>query len=95
LLAGFNFWGALLVAVALFFHVPIHDDKLFVRRDACMGDQPERADWAVERLGILQKAQARWHAWREERETAAHAATRGRVAALRKETGAAANHWKG
>jgi len=68
LLAGFNFWGALLVAVALF------STSLFMTTSFSfagrMHGRPARKGrfGAVERLGILQKAQARWHAWREERE---------------------------
>ena len=68
LLAGFNFWGALLVAVALFFTSLFMTTSFSFAGTHAWATSPKGPIGAVERLGILQKAQARWHAWREERE---------------------------
>ena len=68
LLAGFNFWGALLVAVALFFTSLFMTTSFSFAGTHAWATSPKGPIGAVERLGILQKAQARWHAWREDRE---------------------------
>jgi S-DNA-T family DNA segregation ATPase FtsK/SpoIIIE len=68
LLAGFNFWGALLVAVALFFTSLFMTTSFSFAGTHAWATSPKGPIGAVERLGILQKTQARWHAWREERE---------------------------
>jgi DNA segregation ATPase FtsK/SpoIIIE, S-DNA-T family len=68
LLAGFNFWGALLVAVALFFTSLFMTTRFSFAGTHAWATGPKGPIGAVERLGLLQKAQARWHAWRERRE---------------------------
>ncbi|HEY6943849.1 MAG TPA: DNA translocase FtsK [Candidatus Acidoferrum sp.] len=68
LLAGFNFWGAFLVAVALFFTSLFMTTRFSFAGTHAWATGPKGPIGAVERLGILQKAQARWHAWRERRE---------------------------
>ena len=68
LIAGFNFWGAMLVAIALFFTSLFMATSFSFSGAHAWANGPHGPIGAVERLGILQKAQARWHAWREERE---------------------------
>ncbi|HVH59622.1 MAG TPA: DNA translocase FtsK [Candidatus Sulfotelmatobacter sp.] len=68
LLAGFNFWGALLVAVALFFASLFMTTRFSFAGTHAWATGPKGPIGAVERLGFLQKAQARWHNWRERRE---------------------------
>ena len=68
LLAGFNFWGALLVAVALFFTSLFMTTRFSFAGTHAWATGPKGPIGAVERLGLLQKAQARWHDWRERRE---------------------------
>ena len=68
LLAGFNFWGALLVAVALLFTSLFMTTRFSFAGTHAWATGPKGPIGAVERLGLLQKAQARWHAWNERRE---------------------------
>jgi S-DNA-T family DNA segregation ATPase FtsK/SpoIIIE len=68
LLAGFNFWGALLVAVALFFTSLFMTTRFSFAGTHAWATGPKGPIGAVERLGLLQKAQARWQDWRERRE---------------------------
>ncbi|HYL83393.1 MAG TPA: DNA translocase FtsK [Candidatus Angelobacter sp.] len=68
LISGFNFWGALLVAVALFFTSLFMATSFSFSGAHAWANGPHGPIGAVEKLGILQKAQTRWHAWREERE---------------------------
>ena len=68
LLAGFNFWGALLVAVALFFTSLFMTTRFSFAGTHAWATGPKGPIGAVERLGLLQKAQTRWHSWREHRE---------------------------
>jgi len=68
LLAGFNFWGALLVAVALFFTSLFMTTRFSFSGAHAWANGPHGPIGAVEKLGLLQKAQARWHDWRERRE---------------------------
>lgn len=68
LLAGFNFWGALLVAVALFFTSLFMTTRFSFAGTHAWATGPKGPIGAVERLGLLQKAQTRWHDWRERRE---------------------------
>jgi S-DNA-T family DNA segregation ATPase FtsK/SpoIIIE len=68
LLAGFNFWGALLVAVALFFTSLFMTTRFSFAGTHAWATGPKGPLGAVERLGLLQKAQARWQAWSERRE---------------------------
>jgi len=68
LLAGFNFWGALLVAVALFFTSLFMTTRFSFSGAHAWANSPHGPIGAVEKLGILHRAQARWHDWRERRE---------------------------
>ena len=68
LLAGFNFWGALLVAVALFFTSLFMTTRFSFAGTHAWATGPKGPIGAVERLGLLQKVQARWHDWRERSE---------------------------
>lgn len=68
LLAGFNFWGALLVAVALFFTSLFMTTRFSFSGAHAWANSPRGPIGAVEKLGILQRVQARWHDWRERRE---------------------------
>ena len=65
--AGFN-WGAYVVAFALFFTALFMTTSFSFSGAHAWANGPHGPIGAVEKLGILQKAQARWHAWREERE---------------------------
>ncbi len=65
--AGFN-WGAYVVAFALFFTALFMTTSFSFSGAHAWAHGPHGPIGAVEKLGILQKAQARWHAWREHRE---------------------------
>ncbi len=65
--AGFN-WGAYVVAFALFFTALYMTTSFSFSGAHAWANGPKGPISAVERLGLLQKAQARWHAWRERRE---------------------------
>jgi S-DNA-T family DNA segregation ATPase FtsK/SpoIIIE len=65
---GFNLWGANLVAVALLVTAVFMTTRFSFSGAHAWAHGPKGPIGAVEKLGILQKAQARWHAWREERE---------------------------
>jgi len=65
--ASFN-WGAYVVAFALLFTALFMTTSFSFSGAHAWASGPKGPIGAVERLGILQKAQARWHAWREERE---------------------------
>jgi S-DNA-T family DNA segregation ATPase FtsK/SpoIIIE len=68
--SGFNFWGALLVAVALFV-VALYMTTSFSFSGAHAWASSHKGPLGrVEKFGILQRAQARWQEWREEREEA-------------------------
>ncbi len=62
--ASFN-WGAYVVAFALFFTALFMTTRFSFSGAHAWASGPIGR---VEKLGILQKAQTRWHAWREERE---------------------------
>jgi S-DNA-T family DNA segregation ATPase FtsK/SpoIIIE len=68
LLTGFNLWGANLVAVALFVTAVFMTTRFSFSGAHAWAHGPRGPIGAVERLGILQKAQTRWRVWREERE---------------------------
>jgi S-DNA-T family DNA segregation ATPase FtsK/SpoIIIE len=68
LLTGFNFWGATVVAVALFFTSLFMTTRFSFAGTHAWAKSPRGPLGAVEKLGILQKAVARWHSWQEERE---------------------------
>src|SRR5713226_2360359 len=65
---GFNIWGANLVAVALLVTALFMTTRFSFSGAHAWASGPHGPIGKVEKLGILQKAQARWHAWREERE---------------------------
>ncbi len=66
--SGFNLWGANLVAVALLVTALFMTTRFSFSGAHAWANGPHGPIGVVEKLGILQKAQARWHAWREERE---------------------------
>jgi DNA segregation ATPase FtsK/SpoIIIE, S-DNA-T family len=68
LLAGFNFWGALLVAIAVFFTSLFMTTQFSFSGAHAWANGPHGPIGAVEKLGLLQKTQARWHEWHERRE---------------------------
>jgi S-DNA-T family DNA segregation ATPase FtsK/SpoIIIE len=68
LLTGFNFWGATVVAVALFFTSLFMTTRFSFAGTHAWAKSSRGPLGAVEKLGILQKAAARWNSWREERE---------------------------
>jgi DNA segregation ATPase FtsK/SpoIIIE, S-DNA-T family len=61
-------WGAYVVAFALFFTALFMTTSFSFSGAHAWANGPKGPIGAVEKLGILQKAQTRWHAWREERE---------------------------
>ena len=68
LLKGFNFWGATLVAMALFFTSLFLATRFSFAATHAWAKGPTGPIGAVEKLGILQKAMTRWRDWRESRE---------------------------
>ena len=66
--AGFNFWGASLIAFAFFVAAIFMTTSFSFAGTHAWARGPKGPLGAVERLGLLQKAQLRWRAWREERE---------------------------
>ena len=65
--SGFN-WGAYLIAFAVLLTAIFMTTRFSFAGTHAWAKGPMGPIGAVERLGILQKAQARWHAWRESRE---------------------------
>jgi DNA segregation ATPase FtsK/SpoIIIE, S-DNA-T family len=65
---GFNLWGANLVALALLITALFMATSFSFSGAHAWASGPRGPIGAVERLGILQKVQARWHAWRDARE---------------------------
>src|SRR5205823_11677767 len=65
---GFNLWGANLVTVALLVTALFMTTRFSFSGAHAWASGPNGPIGRVEKLGILQKAQARCHAWREERE---------------------------
>ncbi|HEV1993203.1 MAG TPA: DNA translocase FtsK 4TM domain-containing protein, partial [Candidatus Acidoferrum sp.] len=61
-------WGAYLVAPAMLVAAIFMTTRFSFSGAHAWASGPNGPIGKVERLGILQKAQARWHAWREERE---------------------------
>jgi S-DNA-T family DNA segregation ATPase FtsK/SpoIIIE len=68
--SGFNFGGALLVAIALFFVALFLTTRFSFSGAHAWASGAKGPIGRIEKLGILQKAQARWHAWQDEREQA-------------------------
>ena len=65
---GFNVTGAYVVAFAVFLTSVFMTTSFSFAGTHAWAKSPTGPLGAVERLGILQKAQARWHAWQEDRE---------------------------
>jgi S-DNA-T family DNA segregation ATPase FtsK/SpoIIIE len=66
--AGFNFWGASLIAFAFFLTALFMTTRFSFAGTHAWARSPKGPLGAVEKLGLLQKAQARWRDWRDERE---------------------------
>ena len=66
--SGFNVKGAFIVAIALFVTSVFMTTSFSFAGTHAWAKSPTGPIGAVEKLGILQKAQARWHAWQEGRE---------------------------
>jgi S-DNA-T family DNA segregation ATPase FtsK/SpoIIIE len=65
---GFNMWGANLVVIALLITALFMTTRFSFSGAHAWASSSKGPIGAVEKLGILQKAQARWHAWRDARE---------------------------
>jgi S-DNA-T family DNA segregation ATPase FtsK/SpoIIIE len=68
LLTGFNLWGANLVALALLITALFMTTRFSFSGAHAWASSSKGPIGKVEKFGILQKAQARWHAWRDSRE---------------------------
>jgi DNA segregation ATPase FtsK/SpoIIIE, S-DNA-T family len=66
--SGFNFWGALLVAIALFIMALFLTTRFSFSGAHAWASGVKGPIGRIEKSGFLQKAQARWHAWQDERE---------------------------
>src|SRR5260370_6865162 len=61
--AGFNFWGASLIAFAFFLSALFMTTSFSFAGTHAWAKGPKGPIGAVEKLGLLQKAQPRWHGW--------------------------------
>ena len=68
LTAGFNKAGALIVTLALLVTATFLTTTFSFGRAHAWASGPHGPIGAMDRLGLLQRAQARWHDWRERRE---------------------------
>ena len=68
LMSGFNKAGALIVTLALLVTATFLTTTFSFGRAHAWAHSPGGPIGAMDKLGILQRAQARWHAWRERRE---------------------------
>jgi len=68
LTAGFNKAGALIVTLALLVTATFLTTTFSFGRAHAWASGPSGPIGAMDKLGILQRAQARWHDWRERRE---------------------------
>ena len=66
--SGFNFWGASLIAFAFFLTALFMTTSFSFAGTHAWAKSPKGPLGAVEKLGLLQKAQARWQSWRDRRE---------------------------
>jgi DNA segregation ATPase FtsK/SpoIIIE, S-DNA-T family len=66
--AGFNFWGASLIAFAFFLTSLFMTTSFSFAGTHAWAKSTKGPLGAVEKLGLLQKAQARWQDWRDRRE---------------------------
>jgi len=65
---GFNLWGANLVAIALLVVALFLTTRFSFSGAHAWASGAKGPIGRMEKLGILQRAQARWHAWQDERE---------------------------
>jgi DNA segregation ATPase FtsK/SpoIIIE, S-DNA-T family len=66
--SGFNFWGAVLVAVAILIVALFLTTSFSFSGAHAWASSHSGPLGKMEKLGILRRAQARWHDWREQRE---------------------------
>jgi len=66
--SGFNVWGANLVAIALLVVAVFLTTTFSFSGAHAWASGTKGPIGRMEKLGILQRAQARWHAWQDERE---------------------------
>jgi DNA segregation ATPase FtsK/SpoIIIE, S-DNA-T family len=66
--SGFNFWGAVLVAAAILIVALFLTTSFSFSGAHAWASSHKGPLGKMEKLGILQRAQARWHEWRDERE---------------------------
>jgi len=66
--SGFNFGGALLVEIAVIVAAIFLTTRFSFSGAHAWASSNKGPIGRMERLGILQRVQARWHAWRDERE---------------------------
>ena len=66
--SGFNFGGALLVEIAVIVAAIFLTTRFSFSGAHAWASSDKGPIGRMEKLGILQRAQARWHTWREERE---------------------------
>jgi S-DNA-T family DNA segregation ATPase FtsK/SpoIIIE len=66
--SGFNLWGANLVVIAILITALFMTTRFSFTGAHAWAASSKGPIGAVEKLGILQKVQARWHAWRDARE---------------------------
>jgi S-DNA-T family DNA segregation ATPase FtsK/SpoIIIE len=66
--AGFNFWGASLIAFAFFLTSLFMTTSFSFAGTHAWAKSTKGPLGAVEKLGLLQKVQARWHDWQDRRE---------------------------
>jgi DNA segregation ATPase FtsK/SpoIIIE, S-DNA-T family len=67
---GFNFWGAVLVAVAILIVALFLTTSFSFSGAHAWANSPKGPLGKIEKFGILQRARARWEEWRDEREEA-------------------------
>jgi DNA segregation ATPase FtsK/SpoIIIE, S-DNA-T family len=68
--SGFNFWGAMLVAVAILIVALFLTTRFSFSGAHAWASRPKGPLGRMEKMGILQRARARWEEWRDEREEA-------------------------
>jgi S-DNA-T family DNA segregation ATPase FtsK/SpoIIIE len=68
--SGFNFGGALLVEIAVIVAAIFLTTRFSFSGAHAWASSSKGPIGRMEKLGILQRAQARWHAWQDEREEA-------------------------
>ena len=66
--SGFNFWGAVLVAVAILIVALFLTTSFSFSGAHAWASSHNGPLGKIEKLGILRRAQTRWHDWREQRE---------------------------